>query len=261
MLSIVSVVVFGLVVGSFLSAYTYRQPRGKSIIKGRSVCPRCKSKIAWFDNIPLLSYLLLEGKCRSCKKKISLRYPLIELGTAILFVVALFGSRAVRLNVGWTTLLPDYLFYLVIFILISISISILVIDLEHQIIPDEPVFLALSVTLLLLLFSGYTNVWENLLAGFGSALFLLLLHILTRGRGMGLGDVKLALVGGLILGIPLSAVWMFGSFILGGALAVILLFLGEAHLGQKVAFGPFMIASFFIVLIFGDTIVKSVFPF
>jgi len=251
----------GLVVGSFLAALTYRMPKNVSILRGRSKCPNCSAKIAWYDNIPLMSFLFLGGRCRSCKKKISVRYPLIEAGTAALFVFTFMASDAIGQNIGWLTLLPDYLFYLIIFILISISTSILIIDLEHQIIPDELVFGGLVGVIGLILLTGFPRLWENVLASAASGLFLLALHVFTRGRGMGLGDVKLALFLGLVLGLSASVIWIFGSFILGGAVAMALLLTGKAHLGQRIPFGPFLISAFLLVTFFGGTISRSVFPY
>src|SRR5260221_14472708 len=115
--------ILGLVIGSFLSAFTYRFPRDISTAKGRSKCPRCGSLISWYDNIPLFSFILLSGKCRNCQKPISIRYPIIELTTAVVFVVVGFNI----LNL----------------VLACILISIFVIDFEHQIIPDELIFIGL----------------------------------------------------------------------------------------------------------------------
>ena len=261
MLTGILVLVCGLIIGSFISAYTYRTPRNLSVIKGRSICPKCKTKISWYDNVPIVSYFFLKGRCRNCNKKISARYPLIEFSTAIIFLVSFFAQGLIRANVPWLMLIPDYIFLPFVIFLVSIFISIFVIDTEQQIIPDELIFIALCVAFLILILSGYPKFYENLLASLASALFLLLLHILTRGAGMGLGDVKLAILIGLLLGINLGVLSIFLSFILGGAVALFLLILKKAHLGQRIAFGPFMIASYFIVMFFGDKIVSSVFPF
>ena len=225
--------VVGLVVGSFIGAYTYRYPRKISIARGRSFCPKCGKKIAWFDNLPVVSYLVLKGKCRHCGKKVSLRYPLIELGSGI----------------GFVLLAPD-LFLIFIF---SVLLAIFVIDLETQIIPDELVFLGLTTTLLVFLFQDF-NFYANLLAGLGGASFLLLVNLLTRGRGMGLGDVKLAFWLGTFLGPVATISWLTTAFWLGGILGIFLLLLGRAKLKQKIAFGPFLIISFFVILKYGEVL-------
>lgn len=184
--------ILGLIAGSFLAALSYRLPRNISIKTGRSFCPNCKTQINWQDNIPLLSYLLLKGKCRKCRKKISWRYPIIEFATAIVFVLT--GLNPFMLFIG------------------CLLVLIFVIDLEHQLIPDELVFAGLGASLIYLLSS--VTFYQNLLAGFLAALFLLLIHFVTLGRGMGLGDVKLALFLGSLLGFSNLLYFFFASFFL-----------------------------------------------
>ncbi|MBI3396837.1 prepilin peptidase, partial [Candidatus Woesebacteria bacterium] len=126
----------GLVIGSFLGALSYRLPRNISISKGRSVCPNCKHIITWHDNIPLLSYILLFGKCRNCKKHISIRYPLIELFTALGFIIV--GSTIQSSNFF------DLFYYLIVF---AILVLVFVVDFEEQIIPDEATFVVIVLSL------------------------------------------------------------------------------------------------------------------
>jgi len=224
---------FGLIIGSFLTALTYRIPKRLSISKGRSICPNCKKQISWYDNIPLLSFILLMGKCRNCKKRISLRYPIIELATAITFVI--IGFNVFNL------------------ILASILISIFVIDWEHQIIPDEFVFGGLVVLVFILLIANSELLFSNLLAGFLSALILLFLNLVTKGKGMGLGDVKLALLLGGIVGINLFWIWLFFSFVVGASIGIILMGIKKATLREKIAFGPFLIIGLVLAILFGQS--------
>lgn len=231
MLPLIFIFVLGLIVGSFIGALSYRLPKGVNIASGRSSCPKCKNKISWYDNIPVISYLILLGKCRSCRRKISLRYPLIEIGTAIIFV--LIGPNVLLLAVS------------------CLLIAILVIDLEHMIIPDELVFWGLFLFIVVSLFTNPYSLFPNLLAGFASALVLLLIHLVTRGRGMGLGDVKLAILLGAVLGPSLSPAFFLASFLTGGSVATILLISGRAKLKQKIAFGPFLVVGFFIAQLLG----------
>ena len=219
-----SLFIFGLIIGSFISALTYRIPRNLDFIKGRSFCDSCKKNLFWYDNIPLFSYLFYLGKSRCCNKKISIRYPLIELTSAFGFVVLYLFSLS-----------PIY------YILYTISIAILVIDLEHQIIPDE-----LSWFILLLGLINFS--FLNIFSGFLFASVLLSLHLVTKGRGMGLGDVKLAIPLGLWLGLEKGLNWLMTSFILGGIVASILLLLGKAKMKTKIAFGPFLIVGFWIII-------------
>jgi len=227
----------GLAIGSFLGALTYRLPRNIDISRGRSICPNCKRQIKWFDNIPLLSYFILGGKCRNCKQKISIFYPLIELATAITFV-----------------LIGPNLFTLII---ASFLIAIFVIDIEKQIIPDSLVFIGL---LAFIIYNLRSVIYGSLLAGFIAADILLLLHFVTSGKGMGLGDVKLALLLGAIIGIDKFLVWFFFSFLTGAIVGIILVVTHRATLRQKVAFGPFLIVGLVLTNYFGDMFLKLLMP-
>jgi len=253
-------VIIGLVLGSFLGALSYRLPRNLNIAKGRSFCPKCKKQIAWYDNIPLLSYMLLGGKCRNCHKNISLREPLIEIFTAFVLSTALIYRQSIVSNLSW---LPENIILqlVIIFVLAAALITIFVIDIEQQIIPDSLVFLIFGIVVGNMILNGFTPIYDYLTAGFVGSLFLLVVHLLTAGKGMGLGDVKLALALALMLGPTQSILWYFISFILGGCVGVFLMLLKNAKMKDKVAFGPFLILSFFIVAVFGSELTAIIFPY
>lgn len=243
-MTLVLLFILGLCFGSFITALTYRQPKEISIAQGRSFCPRCKHQIAWYDNIPLFSYLFLGGKCRNCKKKISLRYPLIEVASGIGFVLIFVSTHN----------LVQIILNLAVF---SILLSIFVTDVEHQIIPDDFVFFGILVVLLqLILNTSYQILYTNFLAAFLAASVLMLIHLLTKGRGMGLGDVKFAVFGGLIIGLKLLPVWLFLSFLTGGMVGIILILGKRARLKDKIAFGPFLIIGIALAIFFGDSILR-----
>ena len=224
----VLLVLLGLVIGSFVSAITYRIPKELGFVKGRSFCDSCKKELRWFDNIPLFSFLFYLGKSRCCGKKISIRYPLIE-------IASLIGVVAI-----W--LLSSNIIFIVLYLL---TLTILVIDLEHQIIPDE---LSLIIFLLFLVTSNIP-LFPSLFISFLCAFLLLLIHLITRGRGMGLGDVKLAIALGAWLGFEKGLTWLMMSFILGGIVASFLLILRKAKFKSKIAFGPFLIIAFWIMFL------------
>lgn len=226
--------ILGLILGSFLGALTYRLPLGESVAKGRSYCPRCRKTIVWYDNIPLLSYIFLGGKCRNCRNKISWRYPVIELATAVGFV--LIGFQ----------ILP-----LILFCILEI---IFIIDFEHQIIPDDLVFIGLALCVFLI--PNFSFPISNLFAGFACASILLFIHLVTNGKGMGLGDVKFAILGGIIVGLRLSLIWLFLSFLTGAVIGIILILGKKAGLKSQIAFGPFLIIAIPITLVFGNVIIK-----
>jgi prepilin signal peptidase PulO-like enzyme (type II secretory pathway) len=248
--------IWGLALGSFIAALTYRLPRNIWTSKGRSFCPNCNHQIAWFDNIPLFSFLFLRGKCRHCKKSISLRYPAIEFAGLLIGLVTPFITGMVQTNISWLTLLPFPAHFLVFGILL-LFLAIIITDLEFQIIPDEFVFSLLFLVFVSILLSASQTFFASLAVGFSCALFLLLLHLVTKGRGMGLGDVKLALPVGLLLGYPLGILWLFVSFVSGAVIGLVLMAFGNAGMKTKLAFGPFLVFGAVVTILFG----KQLFSF
>ena len=225
---------FGLGVGSFLNVVIWRLNYGYSPIKGRSFCPKCRHKLAWFDTIPLLSFVFLRGRCRYCQQKISWQYPLVELATAFLTVVT-FSRFFSDLRVTCYVLL-------VTFSLIVIFVS----DLRYYIIPDEVVYPLLAISLLFFP--------KNILIGLAAAGLFLLLVLLTRQKGMGQGDVKLAGLMGLILGWPKIMIALYLAFLTGAFIGVILIVLGKKRFGQIIPFGPFLTGAAYLTLLYGDQI-------
>lgn len=236
------VFIFGLIVGSFLNVLIYRLPRGLSFAKSRSFCPKCKAKISWYDNIPLLSFVLIRGRCRFCKKPISVRYPAVELLTGVLFFLSYLSHLS-------------FLSYL----LFSGLIVIFFTDLKHKIIPDEivfPLIILFSLRQIVLLFSlsPVTYHLSPILSALGSFGFFLFLYLITKGKGMGFGDVKLAFLMGLVLGFPNVIFALYIAFLTGALTGVILILVGKARLKGVIAFGPFLVTGFVITLFYGQQI-------
>ncbi len=230
---------FGLVIGSFLNVLIWRLSDEKAprFWEGRSICPKCKHKLSWFDNIPLLSFILLGGKCRYCKKKISIQYPIVELITAITTVLIVnFVSYLDPLSVA-SLLIIGYSFIVIFFA-----------DLNYQIIPDE--MLILIIIFGAALNFGGINVWVGLLTALG--FFLVVLA--TKFRGMGLGDVKLAFVMGFLLGYPSILIAVWWSFIIGGIFAVRLLILHRKNFRDTMALGPFLVLGTLIAALWSKEI-------
>lgn len=235
---------FGLAVGSFLNCLIYRLETGQSFLFGRSFCPHCKHQLGFRDLIPVLSFLLLRGRCRYCQKKISWQYPLVELAAGVLFVLV------------FNLLRSDLGFY---FIAISFLVVIFVYDLKHFIIPDEVIYPAIGITLAYdLLRSNLSGRYDLLISALGAAAFFLAIVLISRGKWMGLGDFKLAILMGLILGFPGILVALFFAFFLGAIIGVGLILAKKKTLKSEVPFGPFLVAGTFLALFFGEKLIKSI---
>jgi len=239
---VIVVGIAGLLVGSFLNVVAYRLPRGESLAKPRSRCPSCETPIKPYDNIPVISWLLLRGRCRHCGHPISVRYPLVEASTAALYAaVAADKDTAVDLALG--------------LILVTALVPIVLIDLEHRLIPNLITGPAAVAALIAGLALDLDGVPEQLIAGAAAGGFFLI-AALAYPRGMGMGDVKLAGVMGLCLGKAVAPAILIG--LLSGVLvgAVIIARVG-AKQGRKTAvpFGPFLALGAVIALFAGDAMV------
>ena len=235
--------VLGAIVGSFLNVVTYRLPRHESLVTPASHCPRCATPVKPYDNIPILSWLLLRGHCRSCAAPISPRYPLIEAGTAALCagaVLAHHSATGIALSV----------------VLILLVVPAAMIDLEHRIIPNR--ITALGAVLALVLGTALDPAGEpgRLIAGTAAGGFLLLAALAYPG-GMGMGDVKLAAVMGLLLGSAVAPAILIA--LLSGVLVgtVVIARKGTAE-GRKTAipFGPFLALGALVAVFAGQEIVQ-----
>lgn len=234
----VTVLLLGLAVGSFLNVLIDRIPKNLSI-GGRSRCDNCKKTLGIPDLIPLVSYLYLGGRCRFCGNKINIRNPIVEITTSALFVITFLYYSSFNL---------ELLFYLFI---MSCLIAIFFIDLKTQIIPDKITYPAILVTLLYLLFNEHL-ILNHFLSSLGASLFFFTLFLATKGRGLGFGDVKLALLLGLFLGFPNILIASYLAFLTGAVYSVILILWRKKGLKDKIAFGPFLILGAFIAFFLGD---------
>jgi len=233
--------IIGLSVGSFLNVVIYRIPNKKSIVTPRSRCTGCGTKILWYDNIPLVSYIILLGKCRNCKSSISVRYPLIELICGLMTLILL--------NVYGPTL--EFLF---VILLCYMLIAITFIDIDHFIIPNEFILFGLGVSLLshvlnLLPISMLDGIYG--VFAFGGILFVSgSIGTWYFGKeALGFGDVKLGLVLGFFLGTDLSLLALFLSFIFAGFMSIILLITKEVKDDHLIPLGPSIAAGTLLTLL------------
>jgi len=250
------VFVFGLAVGSFLNCVIYRLETDRSFLKGRSFCPYCKHTLGWQDLIPVFSFLFLKGKCRYCSKKISWQYPLVELATALLFVLVVNNQLLV---INFQTLLSTFYFLLSIFFLIIIFVY----DLKYYIIPDKVIFPAiLAVIIWLGLDSIFFNPFpqsyllNSISSALGAGAFFLALVLLSKETWMGWGDVKLVFFMGLFLGFPKILVALFSAFLIGAIIGIGLIVAAKKTLKSEIPFGPFLVTGTFLAMFWGEEIIK-----
>ena len=217
--------VLGLVVGSFLNVVIYRVPRRRSVVWPVSRCPKCGEPIAPKDNIPLVSYLLLRGRCRKCGERISMRYPLIEALTALLF-----GAAVYKFGVGIQLISA--------FVLIAALISLAAIDLEHGILPNAIIGPCAAVVFVLSVLTDPSGWWIYLISALavGGGLFVL---AVAYPAGMGMGDVKMGGMLGAFLG-PYGAQAVFLGALCGTVVGGLLLALGRIRRRSALPFGVFM---------------------
>jgi len=240
----------GVCVGSFINCVVYRLNNGLSPLRGRSICPKCEHRLSWKDNIPLLSFFLLERRCRYCSSPISWQYPLVELGSGILTVL-IFKLTNYELRI------MNYNDFLILFYSLFVGwalLAIFVSDLVYTTIPDEIVFPTLFAAFAYLIFQAPNFLIPNFLISFLAASFFYFLVLVTHGKGMGLGDVKLAGLMGLILGWSKIIVALYLAFLTGAFFGVILILLKKKQFGQHIPFGPFLTTATFISMFWGDKI-------
>jgi leader peptidase (prepilin peptidase)/N-methyltransferase len=243
--------VLGLVIGSFLNVVVWRVPRGESVVSPPSACPRCGHSIRPRDNVPVLSWLVLRGRCRDCHDPISVRYPLVEAGTGVLF-----GLTAWHLGLSWA--LPAFLY------LAGISVVLALIDLDTKRLPNAIVLPSYPVGLALLALAswhpGGPSDWPALLRAVIGCVILYAVYFLLAlvyPSGMGFGDVKLAGVLGLYLGWvgwgALVVGW-FAAFLLGGVFSIGLLLTRKVGRRSGIPFGPWMLLGAAVGIAWGQPI-------
>jgi leader peptidase (prepilin peptidase)/N-methyltransferase len=259
---IATVGVLGLLIGSFLNVVVYRVPIGASIMSPPSACPQCGNAIRPWDNVPVLSWLVLQGKCRVCRAPISMRYPLVEAATGVLFGVVAFWRLPAILSAVSTPALVASILELVAFLyLAGVSVALALIDLDVRRLPNSIVLPGYLVGAVLLGTAGALDAdWGALVGAAAGAVALFVGYLVMAFAypgGMGLGDVKLAGVLGLFLGYlgwGSLIVGAFSAFLLGGLLALVLVVARRAGRKSGIPFGPWMLAGAWIGILFGNTL-------
>lgn len=250
--------VLGLFFGSFLGVLVDRLINGENIIKGRSHCEKCKKELGLLDLVPVLSFVMLKGKCRYCHTKLSYFYPIIEITTGTLFLLTyiLFGFNSTGVNL-------EFFYYLFI---ISSFIVIFFTDLKYGIISDKVVFPAVVISLFYFLIFKPFLLLPHLLSGLGAFIFFIVIsygfYILTKKQSMGGGDIKLSFLLGLFLGFPGILVSLYLAFLTGAIISIILiLWKKKTSLKDTLPFGPFLISGTIISFFFGSLIYRYALTF
>ncbi|MGH9197542.1 MAG: prepilin peptidase [Acidimicrobiia bacterium] len=240
----------GLAFGSFANVAIHRVPAGVSLSRPGSACPHCGTPIEWYDNIPVLSWIVLRGRCRNCKGPISIRYPIVELGTGLLW-----AAVAYRLGLVWE--LPAFLAFTTTLVILS------VIDLEHKRLPNRVLGPSSLIAVVLLgAAAAATQNWVSAVFALGGALIyglLILVIALIYPAGMGGGDVKFAPYLGFHLGwlgLGAVAVGVLTGFIAGGLAGVVLVVVRRAGRKDMLPFGPFMALGSMCAVLFGDELLR-----
>ena len=232
--------ILGTVIGSFLNVVILRLKNKKSVFKKPSHCPFCKKKLKWHELIPIISFVLQKGRCRKCKKKISWQYPLVEFFTGLVFVlIGIYSSGFI--NIAFLLVVSCFL------------IIIFVYDLKYYLVPNKIIYPVIIITFLYNFYSAFFN---KLLAGILGGLFFLIIVLISQGKWMGMGDVKIGVLMGLLLGLPQLFTALFLAFLIGGVVSIILLALKKKALKSEIPLGPFLTGATFITLLWGDILLN-----
>jgi leader peptidase (prepilin peptidase)/N-methyltransferase len=234
--------ILGFLIGSFLNVCIHRIPLGQTVVTTPSHCPECNKRIRWYDLIPVISYILLRGKCRFCKQKISIRYPLVELlnGAVCLWIYSIYGMSVQLAGLAF---------------LASALIVIAFIDYAHRIIPNRIVIVMLAAGIVYVYFNPYITYRDAILGFFAASLPLLILAVLSNG-GMGGGDIKLMAAAGVFLGWKLILLSLVFASIIGSFIGIILILLKIIKREDPIPFGPFLSAGIFISMLYGQKIIE-----
>lgn len=238
---------FGVTFGSFYNVVGIRSPKNETFTNDRSYCPNCKKTLSWYELVPVLSYVIQGGKCRGCKEKISVIYPLIEAMTGILFAYSyyIFGFQ-------WELA--------VALLLASMLMIILVSDLTYMIIQNKVLLFFLPFFIVMRVVEPLDPWWSPIVGGIGAFLLLALIIIISRG-GMGAGDMKLFGVLGIVLGFKHVFLTFFLSCLIGAVVGILLMAFKIIKRKQAIPFGPYIVLSALLSYFYGDAMLNWYFGF
>ena len=264
------VFIFGACWGSFLNCLIYRISQGNKLNRGRSFCPKCHRRLGPRDLIPIFSFIFLKRRCRYCHQKISWQYLLVEIAAGLLFVL-IFWHLGFGFDLAFGIWALDLIYF---WFIVSCLIVIFIYDLRHYIIPDWAIYPAIGAVIIYKLFSaldfGHWDLFRisdlgfriletlkmPIVAAISAGAFFFLIWLVSRGRWLGFGDVKLAFFMGIFLGFPNILVALFSAFLIGSATGLTLIALKKKKMKSEVPFGPFLVIGTFIGLFWGQNIIN-----
>lgn len=241
--------IIGACFGSFIGVIADRLPRGENIFLGHSHCDSCKRRIKPYDLIPIVSYLLLRGRCRYCHKKIPLRVLLTEIASGTFFVLL------------FVTAFINWIVYALLCAVFLIVLAITFIDMDHGVIPDS-LLIALGIVSLVIVLGSPGAVFPHVISGLVAFAFFLVIFLATRGRGIGFGDVKYSFFIGFLLSPIGLVIAFYTAFLTGAVISIILIVQGRKKFkGGSIAFGPFLSLGIVVALLFENQILQLISPF
>lgn len=256
--------VLGLAVGSFLNAFLWRLHEGVSLTQGRSMCPHCKTQLLGRDLVPLLSFLILRGRCRACKMPISYQYPLVELATGLIFVgigmiFAAHTPGGILAVLGGGIPAQTSLQLVAYLLFAAILIALFVYDLHWYLLPDIITIPSIIAAFIVNGFLLSTQPFNLLIAALIGGGFFLFQYLISRGRWVGGGDIRLGVLMGCMLGYPGIGVALFLAYMMGSIVGIGLLIGKKKGMKSEVPFGPFLTLATLIVLLFQNDILTTLF--
>jgi prepilin signal peptidase PulO-like enzyme (type II secretory pathway) len=252
----------GAVIGSFTNCFIWRLFKDESLM-GRSYCPECRKQIHWYDNVPVLSFILLRGHCRHCRKNIIWQYPIVEISTSLLFAaVFYFAAKSMALSSSidslfWAMSDPHFVLRLVrdLFIVFIFTV-VFIYDLRWYLVPDKAVLPAVIILLVINIFLGFIW-WKILLAALVGAVFFLIQFVISKGKWIGGGDIRLGLLIGAAFGrLDFLALILMMSYFIGSVVGITLISLKKKGWKSEVPLGVFLAMASLISLFFGDNIIN-----
>jgi len=250
-IDIILVFLLGVTFGSFVNAWVWRVKTGRSVASGRSVCPNCKKQIEWYDNIPLVSYVVLRGKCRKCKKPISIQYPIVEMTGGLSFA-GLYLHFLPTQNNTWLELAlwcAASVFLLAAFVY----------DLKNMLLPDRFTLPVIGIGVMLVTLNsienGSASIQPQLIATTIFVIAYFSLWFFSKGRYLGDGDIRMAAVMGLLLTVPQLIVGVFVAYMVGALTGLYLILRKSKKSDSHIPMGPFLIFGIYFGLLFGEQIV------